>query len=50
MSRDLQERMAFVDDQEDIYSFALTTVSQLMEKYNIPWDSVGRVEVGTEVL
>lgn len=45
-----QERMAFVDDQEDIYSFALTTVSQLMEKYNIPWDSVGRVEVGTETV
>lgn len=45
-----QERMAFVDDQEDIYSLAQTAVTNLMEKYNIPWDAVGRLEVGTETV
>lgn len=45
-----QEAMAFVDDQEDIYSLALTAVSNLMEKYDIPWDAIGRLEVGTETV
>ena len=34
----------------DIYSFALTTVSSLLQKYSIDPRSIGRVEVGTETL
>ena len=35
---------------EDIYSFALTTVSSLLSKYSIDPKSIGRLEVGTETL
>ncbi|ANB11863.1 hydroxymethylglutaryl-CoA synthase [Sugiyamaella lignohabitans] len=42
--------MAFVDDREDIYSFALTAVSKLLKKNNIDPASIGRLEVGTETL
>ncbi len=35
---------------EDIYSFALTTVSSLLHKYSIDPKSIGRLEVGTETL
>ena len=35
---------------EDIYSFALTTVSSLLNKYSIDPKSIGRLEVGTETL
>lgn len=45
-----QTNMAFVDDREDIYSFALTAVSRLLEKNNIDPKSIGRLEVGTETL
>ncbi|KAG8962052.1 hypothetical protein FRC03_004641 [Tulasnella sp. 419] len=45
-----QEFMAFTDDREDINSFALTTVSSLLKKYNIDPQSIGRLEVGTETL
>ena len=34
----------------DIYSFALTTVSSLLQKYSIDPKSIGRLEVGTETL
>lgn len=34
----------------DIYSFALTVTSNLLRKYNIDINSIGRVEVGTETL
>ena len=30
-----QQYMAFTDDREDINSFALTTVSKMLEKYHI---------------
>jgi len=43
-----QTNMAFVGDREDISSICLTAVSNLMKKYNIPYSSVGRLEVGTE--
>lgn len=42
--------MAFVDDREDIYSFALTAVSKLLKKNDIDPKSIGRLEVGTETL
>lgn len=35
---------------QDIYSFALTTVSSLLRKYSIDPKSIGRLEVGTETL
>lgn len=34
----------------DIYSFSLTVVSQLLKKYNVDINSIGRLEVGTETL
>ncbi|KAK2628371.1 hypothetical protein QTJ16_003017 [Diplocarpon rosae] len=45
-----QTQMSFCDDREDIYSFALTAVSNLLSKYKIDPDSIGRLEVGTETL
>ncbi|KAG7009365.1 hypothetical protein G7Y79_00002g004800 [Physcia stellaris] len=45
-----QTKMSFCDDREDIYSFALTTVSSLLHKYAIDPKSIGRLEVGTETL
>lgn len=42
--------MSFCDDREDIYSFALTSVSSLLKKYNVDPASIGRLEVGTETL
>ncbi|KAL9128377.1 MAG: hypothetical protein Q9217_002931 [Psora testacea] len=45
-----QTKMSFCDDREDIYSFALTTVSSLLRKYSINPKSIGRLEVGTETL
>ncbi|CRK36973.1 hypothetical protein BN1708_016564, partial [Verticillium longisporum] len=42
--------MAFCDDREDIYSFALTVVSNLLKKYEIDTNSIGRLEVGTETI
>lgn len=42
--------MAFVNDREDIYSFVLTAVSNLLKNYNIDPKSIGRLEVGTETL
>ncbi|KAL1875849.1 3-hydroxy-3-methylglutaryl coenzyme A synthase [Diaporthe australafricana] len=45
-----QTKMSFCDDREDIYSFALTAVSNLLKKYEIDTNSVGRLEVGTETL
>lgn len=45
-----QTNMAFVNDREDIYSFAMTAVSNLLKNYNIDPNSIGRLEVGTETL
>ncbi|KAI0310091.1 hydroxymethylglutaryl-CoA synthase [Amylostereum chailletii] len=45
-----QEFMACCDDREDINSFALTTVGNLLEKYNIDPRSIGRLDVGTETI
>ncbi|KAK0117749.1 3-hydroxy-3-methylglutaryl coenzyme A synthase [Cadophora gregata] len=45
-----QTNMSFCDDREDIYSFALTAVSNLLSKYKIDTNSIGRLEVGTETL
>lgn len=45
-----QQYMAFTDDREDIQSFALSTVSSLLKKYNIDPKSIGRLDVGTETI
>ncbi|KZT21597.1 hydroxymethylglutaryl-CoA synthase [Neolentinus lepideus HHB14362 ss-1] len=45
-----QQYMACTDDREDINSFALTVVANLMEKYNVDPRSIGRLDVGTETI
>src|ERR1700753_1540824 len=35
---------------QDIYSFALTALSNLLSKYQIDTNSIGRLEVGTETM
>jgi len=45
-----QDAMAVCDSREDINSICLTVVHSIMEKYDIPWDQIGRLEVGTETL
>lgn len=45
-----QLNMAFVDDREDITSIFLTAVHNLMEKYGIQSNEIGRIEIGTETL
>ncbi|CAO3699794.1 unnamed protein product [Rhizopus microsporus] len=45
-----QEKMAFIDDREDVQSICLTAVQNLMEKYNIAYTDIGRLEVGTETI
>jgi len=45
-----QDNLAFVSDREDIYSICLTVVSNLMEKYGIRYEDIGRLEVATETI
>lgn len=45
-----QTKMSFCDDREDIYSFALTATKNLLQKYKIDPNSIGRLEVGTETI
>jgi len=45
-----QIEMSFCDDNEDVNSFALTAVQNLIERYKIDVNRIGRLEVGTETL
>jgi hydroxymethylglutaryl-CoA synthase len=45
-----QEDLAFVSDREDIYSMCLTVVSNLVSKYNLRYEDIGRLEVSTETI
>ena len=45
-----QEAMAFCSDREDIVSVCMTVVSRLMRNYDLKYEDVGRLEVGTETL
>ncbi|KAJ1980365.1 3-hydroxy-3-methylglutaryl coenzyme A synthase [Dimargaris verticillata] len=45
-----QSKMAVTDDREDIASFCLSVVQNFMEKYQVKYESVGRLEVGTETI
>ena len=42
--------MSFVQDCEDVNSISLTALSNLMNKYGVKPQQVGRLEVGTETL
>lgn len=42
--------MAYVGDREDINSMCLTVLHNLMEKYQIDPEMIGRLEVGTETI
>ncbi|WAR23988.1 HMCS1-like protein [Mya arenaria] len=45
-----QDKMGFCSDREDINSLCLTVVQRLMEKNNIDYTNIGRLEVGTETI
>ncbi|XP_067885268.1 hydroxymethylglutaryl-CoA synthase, cytoplasmic isoform X2 [Heterodontus francisci] len=45
-----QSRMGFCSDREDINSLCLTAVHRLLERNNLPYESIGRLEVGTETI
>lgn len=45
-----QSKMGFCSDREDINSLCLTALSQLMEKNNLRYEDIGRLEVGTETI
>lgn len=45
-----QDRMGFCSDREDINSLCLTVVQRLMERNNIKYTEIGRLEVGTETI
>ncbi|XP_072272769.1 hydroxymethylglutaryl-CoA synthase, cytoplasmic [Pyxicephalus adspersus] len=45
-----QSRMGFCSDREDINSLCLTVVQKLMERNNLSYDCIGRLEVGTETI
>uniref|UniRef100_A0AAY4DSG0 Hydroxymethylglutaryl-CoA synthase n=1 Tax=Denticeps clupeoides TaxID=299321 RepID=A0AAY4DSG0_9TELE len=45
-----QARMGFCTDREDINSLCLTVVQRLMERNCLSYDSIGRLEVGTETI
>lgn len=45
-----QQTMAYVGDREDINSMCLTVLHNLMEKYSVDPNTIGRLEVGTETI
>ncbi|KAJ3219610.1 Hydroxymethylglutaryl-CoA synthase, cytoplasmic [Dinochytrium kinnereticum] len=45
-----QSNMGVCDDREDICSISLTVVQNLLEKYNISPNAIGRLDVGTETI
>eukprot|EP00903_Cladosiphon_okamuranus_P006122 g6026.t1 len=45
-----QNKMAYVDDREDINSVLMTVMQNLLEKYSVDPAKIGRLEVGTETL
>lgn len=45
-----QDALAYVGDREDINSISLSVVVSLLEKYDIPLNQIGRIEIGTETL
>lgn len=45
-----QAKMGFCSDREDINSLCMTVVQRLMERNCLSYDSIGRLEVGTETI
>lgn len=45
-----QQRMGFCSDVEDINSICMTVVDNLMDRLGISYDTIGRLEVGTETV
>ena len=45
-----QDKMGFCSDREDINSLCMTVVSKLMERNKMDYNSIGRLEVGTETI
>ncbi|XP_013399881.1 hydroxymethylglutaryl-CoA synthase 1 [Lingula anatina] len=45
-----QQKMGFCSDREDINSLCLTVVQRLMERNQVSYQDVGRLEVGTETV
>lgn len=45
-----QSKMGFCSDREDINSLCLTVVQKLIEKNNVKYTQIGRLEVGTETI
>ncbi|XP_039181862.1 hydroxymethylglutaryl-CoA synthase, mitochondrial [Crotalus tigris] len=45
-----QKQMGFCATHEDINSLCLTVVQNLVERNKLSWDSIGRLEVGTETI
>lgn len=45
-----QSKMGFCADREDINSLALTVVQRLVERNNLSYAAIGRLEVGTETI
>lgn len=45
-----QSNLAFCTDREDIYSMCLSAVARFMEEYKIPYEWIGRLEVGSETI
>ncbi|XP_030748153.1 hydroxymethylglutaryl-CoA synthase 1 [Sitophilus oryzae] len=45
-----QQRMGFCSDREDINSLCLTVVKNLLDRYDIKPQEIGRLEVGTETI
>ena len=43
-----QQNMSFSNNRLDVNAIALTVTESLMDKYNISFNDIGRVEVGTE--
>ena len=45
-----QTGLSYVSDREDVYSLALSAVDSFMRKFNLPYSSIGRLEVGSETI
>lgn len=45
-----QDKMSFCTDREDIHSLCLTAVQNLIERNDIKYSEIGRLEVGTETI
>lgn len=45
-----QDKMSFCTDREDIHSLCMTVVQNLIERNDIKYTEIGRLEVGTETI